>query len=693
MEKLLLLIPLFPLLGAIINGTAGYFIQRRFGGAVNGIISTSLISLSFVVAAYLFFTLLGMEADERRILLNLYSWISTGTLVINFELVMDPLSAVMILIVSGVGSLIHLYSIGYMHSDKSQWRYFSYLNLFAFAMLLLVMSNNLLLMFVGWEGVGLCSYLLIGFWYQDLDKASAGMKAFITNRVGDFGFLSGLFFLIWGLKNIGIDVSFVDLSYDSLARYAERLSSIDFFGLSLPTIICLLLFIGATGKSAQIPLYVWLPDAMAGPTPVSALIHAATMVTAGVYMIARLNFLYVLSPTALTVVAMVGAITALFAATMGFAQTDIKKVLAYSTISQLGFMFAAVGSGAFSSGIFHLMTHAFFKACLFLGAGSVIHALSGEQDIRKMGGLKEKIPITFYTFLIASLAISGVPGLSGFFSKDEILYRAFMSGSSFAGIYGYIVFALLLIAALGTAFYMFRLVFITFYGDSTRSEESVVHHIHESPKSMTSVLIALATLSIIGGYISLPEIFGVHSAFERFLSVVFERSEANLNIPKSHSAEWIIMSLSTIAAIAGIYAAYLIYYKNGYEGAKGIRERIRRLHYIVENKYFVDEIYNLLFIDTFKIISYLLSLFDRYVIDGFVNLCGKITVAFASLDGLIDKYFIDGIVNLIAQGIKFVGERMRGFQTGRIQDYVYIMVTGGFLGLILIRIINYFVAN
>ncbi len=693
MENLLLLIPLLPLLGAIINGTAGYFIQKRFGGKTNGIIATASISFSFLIALYLFFRLLGMEAENRAIILNLYSWISAKTLEVGFELVMDPLSAVMILVVSGVGSLIHLYSIGYMHTDKSQWRYFAYLNLFAFSMLVLVMADNLLLMFVGWEGVGLCSYLLIGFWYQDSDKATAGMKAFITNRVGDFGFLLGLFFLIWGLKNAGADISVVSLSYQALAESADKLSGIEFSGIALLTIVGLLFFVGATGKSAQIPLYVWLPDAMAGPTPVSALIHAATMVTAGVYMIARLNFIYVLSPTALTVVALVGAATALYAATMGFAQTDIKKVLAYSTISQLGFMFAAVGSAAFASGIFHLMTHAFFKACLFLGAGSVIHAMSGEQDIRKMGNLKKRIPVTFYTFLVASLAIAGVPGLSGFFSKDEILYRSFMSAQGFAGIWGYIVFGLLLLAALCTAFYMFRLVFITFYGEEVRSDESVIHHIHESPKSMTSVLIVLAVLSVLGGYIGLPEIFGVHSAFEGFLATVFEKSGSALNLPSSHSAEWIIMFLSTVVAASGIFAAYQIYYKNGYEGARNIRERIKTVHYIVENKYFIDEIYNLIVIEPVKILSYLLSLFDKYVIDGLVNLCGKITVIFANLDGLIDKYVVDGAVNLTAQGIKFAGERMRGLQTGRIQDYVYIMVTGGFLGLVLIRIINYFAGN
>ncbi len=693
MENLLLLIPILPLIGAFINGTLGYFIQKRFGGFINGLIATSLISISFFIALYLFTRLLSLEPENRVIILNFYNWISAGPIVLNFELVMDPLSAVMILVVSGVGSLIHLYSIGYMHGDKSQWRYFAYLNLFAFSMLLLVMAENLLLMFVGWEGVGLCSYLLIGFWYQDIDKATAGMKAFITNRVGDFGFLIGLLFLIWGLGETGSDISVSSLSFTTLKEVSDSLSNIQFYGISLLTIVGLLFFVGATGKSAQIPLYVWLPDAMAGPTPVSALIHAATMVTAGVYMIARLNFIYVHSPVALIVIALVGAITALYAATMGFAQTDIKKVLAYSTISQLGFMFAAVGSAAFSSGIFHLMTHAFFKACLFLGAGSVIHSLSGEQDIRKMGGLKNKIPVTFWTFLLASLAIAGVPGFSGFFSKDEILYRSFMSAQGFAGFYGYIVFGLLLIAAICTAFYMFRLVFVTFFGDQVRSDEQVRHHIHESPKSMTSVLIALSILSVLGGYVGLPEIFGVHSVFEQFLSPVFEESVNRLSLPSSHLAEWIIMLISIIAAAIGIFGAYKIYYKNGYNGAASIRERIRVIHHIVENKYFVDEIYNLIIIEPIKTFSYLLALFDKYVIDYIVNLCGRVTVIFADLDGAIDRYIVDGLVNIIAQGIKYAGERLRGLQTGRIQDYVYIMVTGGFLGLILLRILNYFANN
>lgn len=692
MENLLLIILLLPLSGALINGTMGYFIQKRFGGKVNGIIATSTISTSFLIALYLFQELLKLEPLSRVIYLNLYNWIFAGKILINFELVMDPLSAVMILVVSGVGSLIHLYSIGYMHTDRSQWRYFAYLNLFAFSMLLLVMAENLLLMFVGWEGVGLCSYLLIGFWYQELDKATAGMKAFITNRIGDFGFLIGLFFLIWGAGQIEKG-SVILLSFSHLKEISDSLANLSYLNIALPTIIGLFFFVGATGKSAQIPLYVWLPDAMAGPTPVSALIHAATMVTAGVYMIARLNFLYVHSPFALTVVALVGAITALYAATMGFAQTDIKKVLAYSTISQLGFMFAAVGSAAFSAGIFHLMTHAFFKACLFLGAGSVIHAMSGEQDIRKMGGLKNKIPTTFYTFLIASLAIAGVPGLSGFFSKDEILYRSFMSANSFAGFAGYIVFVLLLIAALCTAFYMFRLVFITFYGSEVRSDEKIIHHIHESPKSMTIVLIVLASLSVVGGYIGLPEIFGVHSAFEGFLSPVFEESISKLNPPSSHTAEWLIMFLSITAALIGIFAAYKIYYKNGYEGARQIRERIKTIHYIVENKYFVDEIYNLIVIEPAKILAYLLSIFDKYFIDGIVNLFGKTTVIFANLDGVIDKYIVDGLVNLVAQGIKFIGDRLRTIQTGRIQDYVYIMVSGGFLGVIILRIFNFLIGK
>ncbi len=692
MENLLILIVVLPLIGSIINGTLGYFIQKRYSGKVNGIIATSSISISFLIAFYLFLQLLSMDIDSRRITINLYNWIFAGNLSVDLEFVLDPLSAVMVLVVSGVGSLIHLYSIGYMHSDKSQWRYFSYLNLFAFAMLVLVMADNLILMFVGWEGVGLCSYLLIGFWYQDLDKATAGMKAFIVNRVGDFGFLLGLFFLINGISSVNGGEA-VSLSFSYLKEISYSLVSVQFYSIALPTIIGILFFIGATGKSAQIPLYVWLPDAMAGPTPVSALIHAATMVTAGVYMIARLNFIYVHSPVALTVVVVVGATTALYAATMGFAQTDIKKVLAYSTISQLGFMFAAVGSAAFSSGIFHLMTHAFFKACLFLGAGSVIHAMSGEQDIRKMGALKGKIPVTYYTFLIASLAIAGIPGFSGFFSKDEILYRSFMSASSYTGTWGYIAFTLLLIAALCTAFYMFRLVFITFYGSEVRSDKKVVEHIHESPLSMTSVLVLLAFLSIAGGYIGLPEIFGVHSLFDGFLKPIFEDSESILSIPHSHTTEWLIMFLSVIAAAIGIYAAYLIYYRGGYEGAKTIRTKISRIHYVVENKYFVDEIYNILIVDSVKVVSYLFSLFDKYVIDGIVNLAAKITVLFADLDGLIDKYVVDGLVNLVAQGIKYIGERLRSLQTGRIQDYVYIMVSGGFLGLILIRILNFLISK
>lgn len=687
MEGLLLLIVISPLVGAIFNGAAGYFIQKRYSGKVNGIIATSAITISFLATCYLFVHLLGSESEGRRISLNLYNWIFAGRFAADLEFVMDPLSVVMSLVVSGVGSLIHLYSIGYMHGDRSQWRYFAYLNLFAFAMLVLVMADNLLLMFVGWEGVGLCSYLLISFWYQDLDKASAGMKAFIVNRIGDFGFLIGLFFLIWGISSVTMGGP-VSLSFSNLKEISSLLSSVEFCGVALPTIVGLLFFVGATGKSAQIPLYVWLPDAMAGPTPVSALIHSATMVTAGVYMIARLNFMYVYSPFALTLIGVVGALTSLYAATMGSAQTDIKKILAYSTISQLGFMFAAVGSAGFSSGIFHLVTHAFFKACLFLGAGSVIHAMSGEQDIRKMGALKSRIPITYYTFLLASLAISGIPGFSGFFSKDEILYRAFISASSYAGVWGYVIFSLLLMATLCSAFYMFRLVFITFYGSDVRADERVVNHIHESPLSMTSVLVILASLSVAGGYIGLPEIFGTHNVFERFLEPIFKDSGSTFNLPDSHTAEWIIMFISISLAIIGIYVAYVLYYRGGYEGAKAIRVRIKKIHYIVENKYFVDEIYNLLIVENIKILAYLLAIFDKYIIDGFINIVGRITVVFANFDGIVDKYVVDGIVNLVAGGIKYAGERLRGLQTGRIQDYVYIMISGGFLGLILIRILN-----
>ncbi|MEO0259086.1 MAG: NADH-quinone oxidoreductase subunit L, partial [candidate division WOR-3 bacterium] len=485
------IIPFLPALGALINGILG----TRFPKSLVHIIALTAIGSAFAISLKAFFHLLSMPPDQRIYEVTLYKWMASGDFSIDVAFLLDPLSAVMLLVVTGVGFLIHIYSTGYMHDDPSYSRFFTYLNLFVFAMLLLVMGNNFLMMFVGWEGVGLCSYLLIGFWFEDHNNANAGKKAFVVNRVGDFGFILGMLLIF---------VVFGTLKYSEVFSKAQSLLP---YGGTIATAITLLLFVGATGKSAQIPLYVWLPDAMAGPTPVSALIHAATMVTAGVYMIARCNVLYSLAPFSLGVVATIGALTALFAATMGLLQRDIKKVLAYSTISQLGYMFLGVGVASYSAGVFHLMTHAFFKALLFLGAGSVIHAMGGEQDIMNMGGLRKHIPKTFITFLIGTLAIAGTPGLAGFFSKDEILWQAFSSPHGHP-----ILWAIGAVAAGMTSFYMFRLTFLTFFGKE-RMDEHTKHHIHESPNSMVIPLMILALLSVVGGYVGVPPALGGSNHF------------------------------------------------------------------------------------------------------------------------------------------------------------------------------------
>ena len=471
------LIPLFPLIGFLINGLVGKSLPK----SVVGTIGSAAVGLSFLVTVAIFLEFLKLPADARSVEKVVYTWIASGPFKVSVAFLIDPLSLIMLLVVSGVSTLIHIYSIGYMHDDEGFYRYFAYLNLFVFAMLILVSANNFLLMFVGWEGVGLCSYLLIGFWYEKQSASDAGKKAFVVNRIGDFGFLLGIFLIFWTFGSVNFTEVFA-----LAAKYPV--------GSGVITAITLFLFLGATGKSAQIPLYTWLPDAMEGPTPVSALIHAATMVTAGVYMVARCSALYVLAPISMTVVAAVGALTAIFAATIGMAQFDIKRVLAYSTVSQLGYMFLACGVGAFTSGIFHLMTHAFFKALLFLGSGSVIHGLHGEQDMRKMGDLKKHMPITYWTFLLATLAIAGIFPFAGFFSKDEILFHSLVNGH-------HVYWGIATVAAFITAFYMFRAVFMTFYGES-RVDPHV--HPHESPPLMTVPLMILAGLRRGGRLRGLP---------------------------------------------------------------------------------------------------------------------------------------------------------------------------------------------
>ncbi len=626
MLDLAYLVPLFPLLGVVLNT----FFTRRASEKLIGTLASVMIGLSFVVTVGIFFELLGQDPASRRHELELFTWIAAGKFSASAAFLLDQLSLVMMLVVTGVSFLIHIYSIGYMHGDEGFRRFFVYLNLFVFFMLLLVMGNNYLLMFVGWEGVGLCSYLLIGFWYTDEAKATAGKKAFIVNRIGDFGFLLAIF-LIW--------TTFGTVQFSELLPMASLFPE----GSAVITVICLLLFTGAIGKSAQFPLYVWLPDAMAGPTPVSALIHAATMVTAGVYMVVRSNFFYSLSPDAMMVVAVIGAGTAIFSATIGLVQNDIKKVLAYSTVSQLGFMFLACGVGAYVAAIFHLMTHAFFKGLLFLGSGSVIHAMSGEQDIRQMGGLRSKLPATYPTFLIGTLAIAGVPGLAGFFSKDEILWKTFENEQ-------YLLWAVASAAAFCTAFYMFRLLYLTFFG-KFRGSKQAEHHVHESPKTMTVPLFILAILSAIGGYIGLPHVLGGHNWFGEWLEPVVQASGAHGELivhEAAASTEYLVMALSVLIALAGIWLAHSWYIKKSSMVESMSRTGFYRL---LLNKYWVDQIYD-------KGIS-------QPIVKG-----AEFSARY------IDTGTIDGFVNGVASFFSGVGGIVRRVQTGVVQNYAILMGIG-----------------
>ncbi|MER3447158.1 MAG: NADH-quinone oxidoreductase subunit L [Candidatus Dadabacteria bacterium] len=607
----------FPLIGALINGLVfGSGLWRKVLGGnehtERGIVSVlgcGVILISAIISSIMFLKLRALDPAQRQIIEELFVWIPSGDFTARFEFLFDPLSSVMALVVTWVSFFIHIYSIGYMHGDPGYSRYFTYLNMFVFFMLVLVLGNNFPLMFVGWEGVGLASYLLIGFWYDDPAKATAGRKAFIINRIGDFGFILGIFliFFIFGSVN-----------YQEVFKKVLDAGSMSTVPGVAVTAVALLLFVGAVGKSAQFPLYVWLPDAMAGPTPVSALIHAATMVTAGIYMIARCNVFYSESSTAEMVVVSVATFTAFLAATIALTQNDIKKVLAYSTVSQLGYMFMGVGAGAYAAGMFHLVTHAFFKALLFLGSGSVIHALGSEQDIRKMGGLRRFLPITSYTFLAGTLAISGVPLFSGFFSKDSILSALYERGYIVHWIIG-------LITAVLTALYMMRLYILTFEGE-TRMGEETKHHIHESPPAMTIPLLILAVLSVIGGYIGLPEfmgkIFGIPSGvFQGFLAPsIFVKEMGRI----SHYiiGDWALVGLSTAAAFLGIGIAVYIYVVR-----PSLPEEIAKNPFISPlyigsyGKWFVDEIYDVVFVRTFTYLSrnILWAVFDVMIIDGIVN--------------------------------------------------------------------------
>ncbi len=651
------LIPLLPVAGALIQLLFG----RKLSNRLVSLVSVGLPGVSLAWALGCFAELLKQPGHTfNRVL---YTWLpagafhlsngSVGALNVNVGFHLDPLSAVMMLVVTGVGFLIHIYSIGYMGHEGGYYRFFGYMNLFMFSMLVLVLADNYLMMFVGWEGVGLCSYLLIGFYFHRKSASDAGNKAFIVNRIGDAGFLLGVMLTA---------VTFGTLDFQGITEAAH--SGRFAIGDGVITAICILLFVGATGKSAQIPLYVWLPDAMEGPTPVSALIHAATMVTAGVYMVARSNALFILAPTAMALVAAIGAATAIWAASIGLVQNDIKRVLAYSTVSQLGYMFLACGVGAFAAGIFHLMTHAFFKALLFLGAGSVIHALSGEQDMRKMGGLAKKIPVTFWTLLAATLAISGIPPLAGFVSKDRILGEAYFSpyGHPALWLVGWITAGM-------TAFYMFRLFFMTFTGGS-RVPHEVEHHIHESPWSMLGPLTILAGLSVVGGFVGLGS-----NPFGKFLEPLFESRFALAAQEPSHALEMGLVGLSIAIALVGIFVAYLMYLKRPLT-AERLAAPAGPVHRILLNKYYVDELYDTLFVNRTKNLGNGLAAFDLAVVDGGVNGTGWSTRMLAELSRLWDIWVIDGLVNVLGFGTKLLSYPVRVVQSGVVQTYALFIVLG-----------------
>lgn len=609
------LIYLLPLIGFVVNGLWGNKMSRNLSGAIGSV----LVFIPFLITSYLFYALI---QGANPIDIQLFPWIQTDRFEIDFGFLFDRLSLLWLLVVTGIGSLIHLYSISYMHEDPHFSRFFAYLNLFIFFMIILVIGNNLLVTFVGWEGVGLCSYLLIGFWHKKHDYNNAAKKAFIMNRIGDLGFLMGMFMLMF---------YFGTLHYGQLSQVVSNTP--DTHGILVAA--TLFLFLGACGKSAQIPLYTWLPDAMAGPTPVSALIHAATMVTAGIYLIVRTNFLFSLTPETMSLIAGIGVATALVAAIIGMLQNDIKKVLAYSTVSQLGLMFMALGLGAYSSAVFHVITHAFFKACLFLGSGSVIHALQGEQNIRQMGGLRKWMPVTFITFLISTLAISGIPPFSGFFSKDEILAQAFLNNK--------ILWGFASLASALTAFYMFRLTFLTFF-TSFRGTDHQAKHLHESPLLMTIPLIVLSVLATLGGLLGLPSVFSHFHALNHYLIPILGSPHAHL---LSHSQEWLLMGIAVTIASVSIYMAFSFFIQSGKIPQE---EQDRRgISAVISNTFYVDELYGLLLVKPVKFLS-------------------------AMFDEIIDRLVIHGVVTGIPKITMSIGRQLRFIQNGNISFYLVIMV-------------------
>jgi NADH-quinone oxidoreductase subunit L len=629
-----LLIPFLPLAAFVINIIFGKWLikDKAHWVSILAVFGSWVVSMMTVAGVL----------QGKTINADLYTWISSGGFRVSVGFLIDQLTAVMLVVVTTCSTLIHIYSAGYMHGDKGYYRFFAYLSLFTFSMLMLVTANNFLQLYFGWEAVGLCSYFLIGFWYEKKSASDAGKKAFIVNRFGDFGFGIGVIMIFLTLGTLHYGPVFA-----SVGSLVGQTVTIHLLGLEfdLITFIALLLFCGAVGKSAQIPLHVWLPDAMEGPTPVSALIHAATMVTAGVFMVARCNPIFSLSPIAMNVVAIVGAVTALFAATIGLVQNDIKRIIAYSTVSQLGYMFLACGVGAYSAGIFHLYTHAFFKALLFLCAGSVMHAMAGKLDLQKMGGLKKHMPWTYLTMLLASLSIAGIPGLAGFFSKDEILWLAYSGPSPI----GKLVWAIGTVVAFLTAFYSFRLIFLTFHGKFRGSHEQE-HHLHESPKVMTIPLMILCVGAVASGWVGVPSLLGGGAHFTEFMKPVLGHLEGH----GTHSEEWMVMAISVIAGLSGIGLAAFVYLREGNLAAI-VAQRFSFVHKVLWNKYYVDELYDYIIVKpTFWIAkNVIVGVTDGKIIEGIVN----------GVPGLIGRFSL----------------WLRSLQTGMVHQYAAVMAIGAFV--------------
>lgn len=687
-ESVIPFVPVLPLLGALVLGLLGKKIFTKFGENVTGILGCSMPFLAAVLAVTSFIALNRLNVVERIIRINLANWVTVADLQLQWTFRYDPLSAVMLLVVTIIGTLIHIYAMGYMHGDKSVWRFFAYLNLFLASMLMLVLGDNLIIMFLGWEGVGLCSYLLIGFWFTEEQNAVAGKKAFIVNRIGDLGFLTGILLVaLFSMKLFGS----TNLSFSEFQGNIDVLAQQTFFGWPLLEVIAVCFFIGAMGKSAQIPLYVWLPDAMAGPTPVSALIHAATMVTAGVYMMGRVFFLYTLAPHALGFISIIAALTCFLSATIGMAQFDIKKVLAYSTVSQLGYMFLAMSVGAFSAGIFHLLTHAAFKAALFMGSGSVIVALHHKQDMREMGGLLKKMPVTGYSFIAATLAIMGFPLTSGFFSKDEILWKAFIQGSPMLWLVGFI-------AAGITSFYMWRLVFMTFFGE-TRADSHIWEHCKEQPKRTVVPVAILAFAALTIGFWNVPHFLGGHSNFTNFLDPVVHdlssspqenyrklqlikekdhqetsqlKALSEHEVAEDHTAlEWGLMVASVAWTFFTGFLAYLLYIRYPQARKQIMAGAVaQKVFVVLNNKYYVDEFYEAVVLTPIRKLFGFLGVFDQMVVDGLVNFVGFLGRITSSFVGVFDNEIVDGLANGAGWGAQTGGKGVSSLQSGKIQTII-----------------------